>query len=737
MAFTNYTSAHPSISYLNKSSEVHEGLRTNLVLLTALLTYVKTSLIQDSYEKQLILSQARYRVLQAISLIGEIDYPIALKLAESSDLVRTTLTGREYGLISEVVRRGDSRPPVTDGVYTNVTLLASRVCEETDPEGASVFFFVYGVLILLFILCVVNLIRSHFHVIRRNDAFNNQARSDNKWAEKLEEHARKWNDRITKMTSKHDQISELLQEYQRFFRESSDKLNSIDCTVIQSYDQSTSEEEKLRTINVLVDMIKKLAENQNSIRSKLIKLYEALPRIGKFGRHLAERVAEVIPELGRVEQSNCEGSLESLLTDSPSPVTVPEGDSLTRSGNPSGRTDDAAEGNEWWKEEHSTRQLAILTPSPALQPPVTPLLKSFDCSEFHNLHNPERTAQLSLHLRQIRMAELHEVVGRKREVLDLCGRAIWRGVGESSTVVLEPLKLASTSIRFIRECHRMFTTDQDTQCPCLHIADTVCNQCLRRVLCAYHCTICELAVQMVAGWYDCNLSSPKVMHDVMYHLLVFQGKAPARRKALYPYERPMMLGAETAASRSRMYDPIEEVTSNMSLVEYNLYRSCKNCPYRYPTLEHKRNAERCQDLSYSTWFIRHFSKESEEKEKGWNSDLHKYFGPPQVKPDDLGNCPHCNEHGPSAAYNLATCSVTIAPAPFTDQKDSLDEDIEDILKDLDLPEAVSLIKPARDTLIAHELEALELPEVAKARMVLRGKLESIIGAVLDVSYVED
>ena len=146
MAFTNYTSAHPSISYLNKSSEVHDGLEANLVLLTALLTYVKTSLIRDSYAKQLILSQAHYRVSQAISLISEIDYPIALELAESSDLVGTALTGREYGLIHEVVRRGDSRPPVTDGVFTNVTLLASRVCEVTDPEGVAVFNFVYGVL---------------------------------------------------------------------------------------------------------------------------------------------------------------------------------------------------------------------------------------------------------------------------------------------------------------------------------------------------------------------------------------------------------------------------------------------------------------------------------------------------------------------------------------------------------------------------------------------------------------
>ena len=738
MAFTNYTSAHPSISYLNKSSEVHDGLKSNLVLLTALLTYVKTSLIRDSYEKQLILSQAHYRVSQAISLVSEIDYPIALELAESSDLVGTALTGREYGLIHEVVRRGDSRPPVTDGVLTNVTLVTSRVCKVIDPYGATVVSFLYGVLMFIFLLCVINLIRSHFHVSRRNAAFAAQARSDNKWAEDLEKHAREWNVRITKMTGKHEQISELLQEYQRFFKESSDKLNSIDCTVIQSYDQSTPEDERLKTINVLIAMIKKLAENQNSIRGKLIELYEALPRIGKFGSHLADLVVEVIPELGRDEQAGSEGSVESVYADvSPLPIAFEkvEKTSFPQSENFFGRTDDAAEGKEWWKEEHSMRQLASQTPNPALQPPVTPLLKSFDCSEFHDLHNPERAAQQSLHMRQIRMAELFEVVGRKRKVLDLCGRAIWEGVVESSTVVLKPLELTATSIKFIRECHRMFTTDQDTQCPCKHIADTVCNQCLRRVLCAYHCTICELALRMVAGWYDCNLSSPKAMHDVIYYLLVFQGKAPARRKALYPYERPVIPGAETVASRSRMYDPIEEVTSNFSLTEYNLYRSCSVCQYKYPTLGDKKEAERCQDLSYSTWFIRHFSKETEGKESGWNTEFQKCFEPADVTPNNSGNCPRCNERGPSAAYNLATCSVTITPAPFTDQTDNLDEELEEILKELDLPETVSLIKPSHGTLIAREaratLEALELPEVAKSRMILRGKLESIIGAVLN------
>ena len=246
---------------------------------------------------------------------------------------------------------------------------------------------------------------------------------------------------------------------------------------------------------------------------------------------------------------------------------------------------------------------------------------------------------------------------------------------------------------------------------------------------------------MVAGWYDCNLSSPKAIHDVIYYLLVFQGKAPARRKALYPYERPIISGAETVASRSRMYDPIEEVTSNFSLAEYNLYRSCSVCHYKYPTLENKKEAERCQDLSYSTWFIRHFSKETEGKESGWNTEFQKCFEPADVTPNNSGNCPRCNERGPSAAYNLATCSVTITPAPFTDQTDNLDEELEEILKELDLPETVSLIKPSHGTLIAREaratLEALELPEVAKSRMILRGKLESIIGAVLNTLNEED
>ena len=184
-----------------------------------------------------------------------------------------------------------------------------------------------------------------------------------------------------------------------------------------------------------------------------------------------------------------------------------------------------------------------------------------------------------------------------------------------------------------------------------------------------------------------------------------------------------------------MYDPIEEVTSNLSLAEYNLYRSCSVCQYRYPTLENKKEAERCQDLSYATWFIRHFSKETEGRENGWNAELQRCFEPADVTPSNSSNCPRCNERGPSAAYNLATCSVTIAPAPFTDQTDNLDEDLEEILKELELPETVSLIKPSNGTLIAREaratLEALELPEVAKSRMILRGKLESIIGAVLN------
>ena len=730
MAFTNYTSVHPSVVYLNKSSEVHDGLKANLVLLTALLTYVKTSLIRDSYAKQLTLGQARYRVSQAISLIGEIDYPIALELA-GSDLVKTSLTSPEYGLIHEVVRRGDSRPPVTEGAFTNVTIRDSRVCDAAELERATVFNLGYVVLLVLFTACIINLLKAHYHASRQRAAFSDRARSDNKWAENLERHAREWNVRVEKMTGTHDQISELLQEYQRFFRESSDKLNNIDCTVIQSYDQSTSREERLRTIDVLIEMIRRLAENQNSLRSKLIELYEALPRIGKFGRHLADRVAEVLPELGHDNQSDGEASLESLVAEPPPSLTALESNYSTQSRSVIGSihegADDTAEGNEWWKQEYSARQLDVWATKPSLQPPITPLLKSFDFSEFHNLHSRERTAQLPLHLQQTKTAELHEVVGRRRKVLDFCGRAVWRGVAESSATVLEPLKLTPTSIRFIQECHKMFTTDQDTECPCKHIADTVCDHCLRRVLCAYHCTICEVAVQMVASWYNCSLSSPKVVHDVIYYLLVFQGKAPARRKTLYPYERPAMSAAETVAARSRMYDPIDGVTSGVASFEYNLHRSCGGCPNRYPALAFKEDAKRCKDLSYSTWFIRHFSRATEEND--WDAEGQRQLGPPSV----LFDCPQCDERSPSASYNVETCSVTITPAPFTDQEADLDkdEDLEDILESLDLPETVSMIKPTRGTSVDHKLEALELPEVAKARMILRGKLESIIGTVLN------
>ena len=732
MAFTNYTSAHPSIYYLNRSSEVHDGLETNLMLLTALITYVKTSLIRDSYSKQLILSQAHYRVSQAISLVSEIDYPIALELAESSDLVETSLTGQEYGLIHEVVRRGDSRPPVTEGAFTNVTLITSKICEVTDPDGVAIFNLVYGVIVFLFTLCAINLIKASYQDSKRSAAFVDRARGDNKWAEDLARHAREWSVRVTKMASAHEQISELLQEYQKFFKESSNKLSDIDCTSIKSYDRSTSDEERLKIINVLIEMIRRLAENQSSLRGKLIELYKALPRLGKLGSHLASRVAEVVPELSQGKQFSREESIESLVEDSPPPLTILGGDKLRLNGQVSVDTsehaDDAVEGEQWWKVGHTMRQL-VMQANPTLQPPVTPLLRSFDCSEFHSLHNPERNAQLSIHLQQTKVAELYEVIGKQREVLDLCGRAVWRGIAESSTTVLEPLKLTQTSIRFIRECHKMFTTDQCTQCPYKHIADTVCNHCLRRVLCAYHCTICVLAVQMVAGWYDCNLSNPKTVHDVIYHLLVFQGKAPARRKTLYPYERPVMSRGETVASRSRMYDPIAEVTSGVSSIEYNLYRTCGGCQGRQPTLGRKGEAVRCQDLSYSTWFVRHFQTNLERN--GWDADTQKQWGSTGLLDCCLGR----NDHGSAAVYNLATCSVTMAPAPFTDQETNLDGISEDSSEDLDLPETASMIKPAQETLISHEIEALELPEVAKARMILRGKIEAIIGSVLGLHNV--
>ena len=707
MAATNYTLVDPNAAYLNKSAEINSGLENNLVLLTALLTFVRGSLLPESHVKQLIISQAHHRVEQAVSLLSECEYSSAQALVRTNR-TNSTLSSFDYTLIRQVIERGPAIPAVSEELSANITLLVREhearravLYTVTLVERTQALVVIYCVTLFLLSLVIIRLHSARKQDQDRTIAYIKQARSDNNWVSKVENNVQRFTQTAKRMEDTHRQIGQLLTNYQRFFAESSQKLSEIDCRAVESTATATRDGH-IQTISTLIRMIDSITEHRSSLQRAFEEISRSLPGLGKFGKLLAERAA--------IGQQPDQGDDDdgSSIAEVPPIMPLLTGSMTTVSGSRDMGEVWAAGSNPW------------------LRPPITPLPTNFDASNFHEIGQKARNE--SHYVSQMTNAERHELTGTGRRALDLCGRAIWRGIAETSTLTLKPLELRSTTIGLLRNFRDIFTTDQDTQCPHQHLPDNVCEYCLKRVLCSYSCLVCELSITMLAEWYGIEMDSldpPSVIHDVAYHQQILQGKPPSRSRALYPYERGEMGYGDKAGARSRIYEPVNEVMSNSALTMYNLYRFCEECNDRHPVVSRKKDALRLQELSYHTWFARHY--QDSLYQDGWDPVNHRQIGSPLP----LGQCHNYNGDGginqTVRNYHLATGEVATATAPFTDQ---LLDHHQDNSEDLTQCEGSSLIQHNQTSLIATPTEVFELPGEVKARMSLRNKIEAILETTL-------
>ena len=734
MAVTNYTTFDPNVSFLTKSSEVHNGLESNLVLISALLAFVKTSLVRESYRKQLALSQAHHRVVQAVSLLSECEYPAARELIEGNQ-TGTALATESHHLIREIIDRGPKLPSVSEELITNITLQSDQdLVAASSSFGEQVFYFYLVASIYLLTafvaLCVISrVLGAKQRDIDRQLALAKQSKSDIDWVRSVEKRLEAQCDRLTlktrDMADAHQDIGNLLRNYQRFFRESAEQLSRIDCSAIKST-AAACYDNHVQTITTLIQMIDGITDHRNALQRNLVNIARRLPQLGKLGRLLADRIAIAVPELAKEVRPGTNDD-----DDDASPIEMPtampllsvsvattHGGAETEPSNGNG-----PEGNVCDSSEQMDQENWEIDSNPWLRPPITPLPRTFKLNESHGTGQEIRWISL---VGRMRHAERNEVTGVGRKILDLCGRAVWRGIAETATLTLKPIELKGKTIELLRSCRGIFTTDQDTDCPAQHLPDSVCDWCLKRVLCSYHCLVCELAIELVAEWYGIRAEMtdhPSVIHDVAYHQLILQGKPPSRSRAVYPYERGEMSYGDKVGARSRIYEPADDVVSNSALNMYNLHRLCEGCTGRHAIVSRKRGALRRQEMSYHTWFARHHQEEAGSKD-GWDDAEGKQFGP--LLPADQCSR-YDNEAGleGSGSYNVTTGEIIHAPAPFTDQP--VDQEAEDDQEPL---EESSLIRPGRGSLIIGPGNVFELPGEVRSRMSLRSKIESILETTL-------
>lgn len=109
----------------------------------------------------------------------------------------------------------------------------------------------------------------------------------------------------------------------------------------------------------------------------------------------------------------------------------------------------------------------------------------------------------------------------------------------------QELVLSAETRRFFNELRHMYTTDQTLSCEAMHVADTLCTTCSRRVLCHFHCNHCSLAITMSTQWYRDRydteqLPPPNDVHDIIYHQLILLEGDKRRVFTQYPFERTIV-----------------------------------------------------------------------------------------------------------------------------------------------------------------------------------------------------
>ena len=185
------------------------------------------------------------------------------------------------------------------------------------------------------------------------------------------------------------------------------------------------------------------------------------------------------------------------------------------------------------------------------------------------------------------MAELTSIETRgDRQPITLWGKVAALTMNDQgvliSRIVLEdshwqPLEITNESRRIFAKLLPMFSTDQDVECRHIHIADTVCRSCNRRILCPHTCDICSLSIEMALEDLKAEgvlRESTTKAHELIHFQLVYLSTLPCKEYVKYPYSRSPLCEVDQTDAMTRW---IQETPSSNAVMVFNHNRYCLEC----------------------------------------------------------------------------------------------------------------------------------------------------------------
>ena len=152
----------------------------------------------------------------------------------------------------------------------------------------------------------------------------------------------------------------------------------------------------------------------------------------------------------------------------------------------------------------------------------------------------------------------------------------------SSSTLDEPLELPAVYTTVAPYLKSTYSTDQDTNCKVQHVPDTICTQCLARVLCCrIDCLECDQAIRLsvegIVGPLSGNAHETSFkIRDILYHDLVALGEFPAASNSRFPVHR-LVDHEDYKDVWGRRY-PRSKVSSDVGANStYNATRRCRQC----------------------------------------------------------------------------------------------------------------------------------------------------------------
>ena len=169
--------------------------------------------------------------------------------------------------------------------------------------------------------------------------------------------------------------------------------------------------------------------------------------------------------------------------------------------------------------------------------------------------------------------EMEQLQGSPRW-LDFCGRA--PDPRHDDVTPRTDRLVMSPALRSLLPMFRdFFTTDQACDCRRIHIPNQKCVACDRHCLCPRHCrhcaAACDLQIETFARDTELIIETPEMVHDILYHQLVYLQELPAAQDVKYPCERDHTDVADLVTTRRRF---ASQLMSENALKRFNLAGHC-------------------------------------------------------------------------------------------------------------------------------------------------------------------